>query len=142
MNRITQSKCAAIGYKYAGPEKRADTAGNNQPHDLAFKIVGPIDARKGFDLCLADIQRDLAMCESKLRWDSCIGDCKKGVVWTPRKDMEDFPCCTCGNVTLNQPIIFDAIFYGQGHTLHGQQCFGVLLTGTQKAKRKRIITSR
>lgn len=128
MNRITQRKCADWGWLYAPTAEKAEALANSQDHDYAVVLSGPIDARDGIesDQIVAAIFADIATATAKLQMDTCFypknseNPCLKKL------------CCSCDNISLNTPIIFETVYRAKDHLLNGIDVYGVLLTGKKR----------
>lgn len=129
MNRITQKKCKDWGWLYAPSAEKAEALANAQDHDYALVLSGPIDARKGIesDQIVAALCAEIATATTKLQIDTCF--------YLKNKDNPHLKTfnCTCDNITLNAPIIFETIYRARDHSLNGQKTYAVILTGKKKS---------
>jgi hypothetical protein len=138
MNRITKKKCADWGWLYAPNAERAEVLANNQEHDYAVVLSGPIDARNGIEneSTVAAISADIATATCKLQIDTCF--------YPKDRDNPHLKAfnCSCDNIELNTPIIFETVYRAKDHILNGQTVYGVLLTGKKKNDTRLICESR
>lgn len=130
MNRITKQKCHDWGWLYAPTPQKAEILANNQEHDHAVPLVGPIDARDGIEKesVVVAICADIATAASKLQMDTCFYPKDKNSPCLKKL------CCTCDNIELNTPIIFETVYRVKDHVLNGQAVYGVMLTGTKRSQ--------
>lgn len=132
MNRITQMKCADWGWLYAPSATKAEALANSQDHDHAVILSGPIDARNGIesDQIAAAICADIATATCKLQIDTCLFPKN-----SDNPHLKAFSC-SCDNIEVNTPIIFETVYRAKDHLLNGQTTYGVILTGKKKSSLK------
>jgi hypothetical protein len=132
MNRITQRKCADWGWLYAPSAEKAEALANGQNHDYAVVLSGPIDAREGIenDKTVAAITAEIATASTKLQIDTCL--------YPKNRDNPHLKAfsCSCDNIDLNTPIIFETTYRTKDHLLNGQTTYAVILTGKKKSDLK------
>lgn len=113
---------------YAPNEVRAVIMGDNQDHDYGVIISGAVDARSGLgsESVRNAISADVDTAVGKLAMDTCFYPKNR-----ENPHLKAFNC-TCNNIELNAPIIFETVYQGRGHLLFGVKTYAVLLTGKKK----------